>query len=42
MQNGVAMPIVEAVCRLLAGEAPATTVVTELLSRPLKAEGLDG
>ena len=41
-QNGVAMPIVEAVCRLLAGEAPATTVVTELLSRPLKAEGLDG
>jgi glycerol-3-phosphate dehydrogenase (NAD(P)+) len=32
------MPIVEAVCRLLSGEAPARTVVSELLSRPLRAE----
>ncbi|WP_343613303.1 NAD(P)H-dependent glycerol-3-phosphate dehydrogenase [Novosphingobium sp.] len=36
--SGVSMPIVEAVCRLLAGEAPAHTVVTDLLARPLKAE----
>lgn len=34
----VSMPIVEAVCRLLAGEAPAHAVVTDLLARPLKAE----
>jgi len=32
------MPIVEAVARLLAGEAPARAVVSELLARPLKAE----
>ena len=38
-QAGIAMPIVSAVCRLLAGEAPARTVVAELLARPLKAEG---
>ncbi len=38
-RDGVAMPIVEAVCRLLAGEAPAPVVVADLLSRPLKAEG---
>ncbi len=37
-RDGVSMPIVEAVRRLLAGEAPARTVVSELLSRPLKAE----
>jgi glycerol-3-phosphate dehydrogenase (NAD(P)+) len=35
---GVTMPIVEAVCRLLKGEAPAHAVVTDLLARPLKAE----
>lgn len=32
------MPIVEAVHRLLAGEAPARTVVADLLARPLRAE----
>ena len=36
---GLAMPIVSAVSRLLAGEAPARAVVAELLARPLKAEG---
>jgi len=36
---GIAMPIVQAVNRLLAGEAPARAVVAELLARPLKAEG---
>ncbi len=41
-QGGIDMPIVEAVCRLLAGEAPARAVVSELLSRPLKAEQEDG
>jgi glycerol-3-phosphate dehydrogenase (NAD(P)+) len=35
---GIAMPIVDAVCRLLAGDAPARVVVSELLARPLKAE----
>lgn len=35
---GISMPIVEAVCRLLAGEAPAAAVVSDLLARPLKAE----
>jgi glycerol-3-phosphate dehydrogenase (NAD(P)+) len=35
---GIAMPIVAAVNRLLAGEAPARTVVAELLARPLKEE----
>lgn len=35
---GVEMPIVRAVCRLLAGEAPARSVVSELLARPLRAE----
>ena len=38
-QAGIDMPIVEAVSRLLAGEAPAATVVAELLARPLRAEG---
>lgn len=37
-RDGIQMPIVEAVRRLLAGEAPAAKVVTELLARPLKAE----
>ena len=37
-QGGIAMPIVEAVCRLLRGEAPARAVVSDLLARPLKAE----
>lgn len=36
---GLDLPIVQAVCRLLAGEAPARQVVAELLSRPLRAEG---
>lgn len=36
--GGIDMPIVEAVCRLLAGEAPARAVVSDLLARPLKAE----
>jgi glycerol-3-phosphate dehydrogenase (NAD(P)+) len=35
---GIDMPIVEAVCRLLAGEAPARAVVSDLLARPLRAE----
>ena len=37
-REGIAMPIVDAVARLLAGEAPAREVVSQLLSRPLKAE----
>jgi glycerol-3-phosphate dehydrogenase (NAD(P)+) len=37
-RGGIAMPIVDAVCRLLAGEAPARAVVQELLARPLRAE----
>jgi glycerol-3-phosphate dehydrogenase (NAD(P)+) len=37
-QLGVDMPIVEAVCSLLAGEADVPQVVRALLSRPLKAE----
>ena len=36
---GVAMPIVSAVTRLLAGEVPARAVAGELLARPLTAEG---
>jgi len=35
---GIDMPIVEAVRRLLAGEAPAKAVVSDLLARPLRAE----
>ncbi len=38
-QRGIAMPIVDAVARLLAGAAPAPQVVAELLARPLRAEG---
>ena len=37
-RHGVAMPIVDAVCRLLEG-ASARAVATELLARPLVAEG---
>ena len=37
-RDGIAMPIVEGVCRLLAGEASARAVVAQLLARPLKAE----
>lgn len=37
-ERGVAMPIVDAVQRLLAGE-PARAVVAALLARPLRAEG---
>jgi glycerol-3-phosphate dehydrogenase (NAD(P)+) len=38
-QAGLDLPIVNAVCRLLSGDAPARQVVAELLSRPLRAEG---
>ncbi|MBB4857667.1 glycerol-3-phosphate dehydrogenase (NAD(P)+) [Novosphingobium chloroacetimidivorans] len=37
-REGVAMPIVEGVCRLLSGASPASAVVSDILSRPLKAE----
>lgn len=37
-RHGVAMPIAEAVCRLLEGE-PAKTMASELLARPLTSEG---
>ena len=40
-RDGIAMPIVEAVCRLLTGESPASAVVTDILSRPLRAESGD-
>jgi glycerol-3-phosphate dehydrogenase (NAD(P)+) len=39
LRDGIDMPIVLAVARLLRGEAPARQVVAELLARPLKAEG---
>ena len=38
-RDGINMPIVMAVARLLRGEAPARVVVADLLARPLKAEG---
>jgi len=38
-RRGVDMPIVSAVCALLAGEASVDTVVGDLLSRPLRSEG---
>ena len=38
-RDGIAMPIVDAVTRLLAGEASARDIVSQLLARPLKAEG---
>jgi glycerol-3-phosphate dehydrogenase (NAD(P)+) len=34
------MPIVEAVCALLAGQASVDEVVGRLLSRPLRAEAV--
>ena len=37
-KGGIDMPIVAAVCRLLAGAAPAGAVVADLLARPLRAE----
>jgi glycerol-3-phosphate dehydrogenase (NAD(P)+) len=37
---GVDMPIVAAVCDLLAEKASADEVVERLLSRPLRAEGV--
>jgi glycerol-3-phosphate dehydrogenase (NAD(P)+) len=36
--GGIDMPITDAVCRLLQGEAPAHRVVEQLLSRPLRPE----
>ncbi len=39
-QRGVEMPIVEAVCALLAGTASAKDAVDMLLSRPLRSEGI--
>ena len=39
LRDGIDMPIVLAVARLLRGDAPARQVVAELLARPLKAEG---
>ena len=36
--GGIAMPIVDAVCRLLAGDAPAGQVVADILARPLTSE----
>ena len=38
-RDAIDMPIVQAVCRLLAGQAPARDVVSALLARPLRAEG---
>ena len=37
-RDSIAMPIVDGVCRLLAGEASARAVVSELLARPLTSE----
>ena len=37
-QDGIDMPIVAAVARLLSGQAPAHAVVSDLLARPLRAE----
>ncbi len=37
-RDGVDMPIVEAVHRVLAGQSPAAAVVDDLLARPLRAE----
>ncbi len=39
LRDGIDMPIVMTVARLLRGEVPARQAVAELLSRPLKAEG---
>jgi glycerol-3-phosphate dehydrogenase (NAD(P)+) len=37
-EDGIEMPVVEAVCALLEGRAPVRDVVTQLLARPLKSE----
>jgi len=37
-RDGIDMPIVDAVARLLAGEVPASAVVSDILSRPLRDE----
>lgn len=37
-RDGIDMPIVDAVARLLAGEVPAGAVVSDILSRPLRDE----
>ena len=37
-RRGIDMPIVDAVCAILAGSAPARDVVAALLARPLRAE----
>jgi glycerol-3-phosphate dehydrogenase (NAD(P)+) len=39
-EAGVDMPIVSAVCALLAGEASVDAIVERLLARPLRAEGV--
>ncbi len=39
LRDGIDMPIVMAVARLLRGEGPARQAVAELLARPLKSEG---
>jgi glycerol-3-phosphate dehydrogenase (NAD(P)+) len=39
-EAGVDMPIVAAVCALLAGEASVDAIVERLLARPLRAEGV--
>ena len=39
-KHGITMPIAQGVLRLLEG-APARDIVTDLLARPLRAEGLD-
>jgi glycerol-3-phosphate dehydrogenase (NAD(P)+) len=39
-EAGVDMPIVEAVCALLGGDASVDAVVERLLSRPLRSEGV--
>lgn len=38
-ERGVEMPICEAVAKLLAGDADLDTIVTDLMTRPLKIEG---
>jgi glycerol-3-phosphate dehydrogenase (NAD(P)+) len=40
--QGIDMPIVEAVSRLIEGSAPAAEVVADLLARPLRAESEGG
>jgi len=41
-RDGIDMPITQAVCSVLSGEAPASAVVSDLLARPLKAEQESG